>query len=86
MKSCPTQKRVYDSAVQAEQALLEMQGRVHFRPGEGPVGVYQCDLCGGYHLTSKGPVNASLASHLNEGSIALQREANYWLGKLKGGR
>ena len=83
MKQCPTRKRTYDSAVQAEQALLELQGRKEFRAGAGPIATYRCDICGGYHLTSKGTVNPSLASQLRDGSIERLREANRWIDKLK---
>jgi hypothetical protein len=86
MNTCPSQKRMYDTAIQAEQALLDLQSRIDFRTGDGPVGVYRCDVCGAYHLTSSGPVNPFLASQLREGSVARQREANRWLGKLKGRR
>jgi hypothetical protein len=83
MKSCSSGKRSYHSALQAEQALLELQSRNEFRAGDGPVGTYRCDICGEYHLTSKGPINPSLASRLSDGSIARQREANRWIDKLK---
>jgi len=75
---------MYDSAILAEQALLDLQGRVDFRMGDGPVGVYKCDVCGAYHLTSAGPVNPLLASKLQDGKIARNREANRWLDKFKG--
>ncbi|MGC3946979.1 MAG: hypothetical protein QM762_21095 [Chryseolinea sp.] len=82
MRTCSTGKRVYDSVVQAEQALVHLQSKQQFKNGEGPVGVYRCDDCGGYHLTSKGPANPFLASQLRDGSIDRQREANRWIDKL----
>ena len=82
MKSCSSQKRSFDSAEQAEQALVEIQARRDFRAGDGPVGIYRCDLCGSFHLTSKGPVNATLANKQRDGTIDRQREANYWIDKL----
>jgi len=86
MKPCSSRKRTYDTAAQAEHALLELQGRSEFRAGDGPVGVYRCDICGGYHLTSKGSMNPTLASQLRDGSIQRQREVNRWIDKLKGRR
>lgn len=82
MKKCASGKRVYDSAVLAEQALVDLQGRNDYREGTGPVGVYCCQFCGGYHLTSKGPENIFLSTQLKDGKIRLQREANKWIDKL----
>ena len=82
MKTCSSGKRVYDSAVQAEQALVDLQGRNDYRSGAGPVAVYRCEFCGGYHLTSKGPANDFLSTQLKDGKIQLQREANKWMDKL----
>jgi hypothetical protein len=84
MIKCSSRKRTYDSAVQAEQALLELQSRNEFRVGDGPVGIYRCDICGGYHLTSKGTINPSLANQIRDGSIERLRVANRWIDKLKG--
>ena len=82
MASCSSRKRTYDSAIQAETALIELQGRRHFRAGEGPVGIYRCDICGGYHLTSKGTINPTLANQQRDGTIEKQRLANRWIDKL----
>lgn len=82
MRTCSTGKRVYDSDVQAEQALVHVQGRQDFKAGEGPVAIYRCDICGGYHLTSKGSPNPFLASQFRDGTIDKQRQANRWLEKL----
>lgn len=82
MKACSSRKRTYDSAVQAEEALIELQSRSAFRAGDGPVGVYRCDICGGYHLTSKGTLNQTLADKQRNGTIDRHREANHWIDKL----
>lgn len=68
--------------MQAEQALVHLQGERQFKPGEGPVAVYKCEVCNGYHLTSKGPINPFLASQLSNGTIDRQREANKWIRKF----
>ncbi|MEJ1239907.1 hypothetical protein WBG78_17340 [Chryseolinea sp. T2] len=82
MRTCASRKRVFDSAVQAEQALVDLQGSQKFQPGEGPVAIYRCDMCGGYHLTSKGPANPFLVSQQKSGAIDKQREANRWIEKF----
>ena len=67
----------------AEDALIEARTNFEYASGSGPVSVYQCEDCGYYHLTSKGPVNEKLAKFLAEGKIDRQKEANRWLRKIK---
>jgi hypothetical protein len=45
--------------------------------------VYQCEDCGEYHLTSRGPMNERLAQYIADGKLKRDKEANQWLGKLK---
>ena len=54
-----------------------------FSAGNGPVAVYLCDDCGQFHLTSKGKMNDRLAEQMKNGSIDLQKEANWWMDKFK---
>lgn len=79
--SCPSGKRAFTSEVQAEEALIDTRTR---RGDErnGPVGVYRCDDCGQYHLTSKGTLNARLAQYIKEGKLKLNQEAERWKSKL----
>ena len=81
MLTCSTKKKVYATREQAIQALLDSRVKFDFSPG--PVAVYQCDDCGYFHLTSKGPIDETLRKQLSEGKIALQKEADRWLNKLK---
>jgi ABC-type ATPase with predicted acetyltransferase domain len=74
---------MYDSKEIAEEVLLETWSRFEFASNNGPVAVYQCEDCGRYHLTSKGPMNEKLAQALREGKIQRQKEANRWADKLK---
>ena len=67
----------------AEDALIEARAKYNYAPGSGPIGVYQCEDCGFYHLTSKGKMNEALSKQLAAGRIDLQKEANRWLDKLK---
>ena len=63
----------------AEDALLE----ANIKFNRGPVGIYKCEDCGYYHLTSQGQMNEKLAKYLAAGKIKLQKEANDWTEKLK---
>jgi hypothetical protein len=83
MKKCPTGKRLYHSEQLAEDALIEAHIHFDYRAGGGPLAVYQCDECGEYHLTSRGPMNARLASQIADGTIKKHKEAGRWQGKFK---
>lgn len=83
MDRCVSGKRMYATQDIAEDVLIETWTRFDFAPNNGPVGVYRCEDCGRFHLTSKGPVNERLARALSEGTIQRQKEADRWLNKLK---
>jgi hypothetical protein len=83
MRACPSGKRQYINENFAEEALIEAHVQFSYRPGSGPVAVYQCEDCGQWHLTSKGPVNLKLSQLLKEGKIKKQKEVQYWVDKLK---
>lgn len=83
MLTCSTKKKVYQSREQAVHALLDARVKYDFTRGNGPVAVYQCDECGYYHLTSKGPTDEALTKKLSNGEIARQKEADRWLDKFK---
>lgn len=74
---------MYSTRELAEDALIETQTRFEYKGNNGPIAVYQCDDCGQFHFTSKGPMNERLARALADGAIARQKEANRWLEKLK---
>lgn len=83
MKPCVTHKKMYATRELAEEALLGAWIMFEYGPNRGPVAVYQCQDCGHYHLTSSGPMNEKLAQYLKEGKISREKEANYWLDKIK---
>ncbi|HOO10825.1 MAG TPA: hypothetical protein PKW06_12865 [Cyclobacteriaceae bacterium] len=83
MKTCPTRKRCHATYELAEEALIGAHLAYRFGKGRRPVGVYQCDECGLYHLTSRGEVNSRLQKMLDEGEIQKQKEANWWEGKFR---
>jgi hypothetical protein len=83
MAGCVTGKKMYSSKEMAEDALINTWVKNDFPAGMGPVAVYQCGDCGQYHLTSSGEMNPALAQFIKEGKLKLQKEADYWRGKLK---
>ena len=83
MKPCVTAKKMYPSQEIAEDALIEARTQFEYKENQGPIGVYQCEDCGYYHLTSKGKMNDRLATQLKDGKIKLQKEANRWTEKFR---
>ncbi len=81
LRSCPTGKRAFATEVQAEEVLIDTRVR-HSNDSHGPVGVYRCDDCGQFHLTSKGPMNARLAQYIKDGKLKLNQEAERWKSKF----
>lgn len=84
MSRCVSGKRMYESKQVAEDVLIEAWTRHDYTAGNGPVAVYQCEDCGNFHLTSKGPMNEALSAAIADGRIQRQKEANRWLDKFKG--
>jgi hypothetical protein len=82
-RSCPTGKIVYGSVAIAEDVLIELWSKNEYNPVSAPVGVYQCDDCGFFHLTSKGVMNPKLSEAIASGKIKRQREAGRWEEKFK---
>lgn len=83
MKPCITSKKMYPSQEIAEDALIEARTQFDYKENQGPIGIYLCEDCGYYHLTSQGKMNERLAAQLKDGKIKLQKEANQWMDKLK---
>jgi hypothetical protein len=67
--------------VQAEEVLIDTYTR-QGNAGQAPVGVYRCDDCGQFHLTSKGTMNARLAQYIKDGKLKLNQEAERWKSKF----
>lgn len=84
MQICSTHKRCYATYDLAEEALIGAHIAYNYGKGSRPVGVYLCDECGQYHLTSKGEMNVRLKKMINEGEILKQKEAGWWEEKFKG--
>ncbi|MGC4020718.1 MAG: hypothetical protein QM734_01635 [Cyclobacteriaceae bacterium] len=82
MLKCSTGKRVYQTEIIAEEALIDSHSRNNYS-GNGPIAVYKCEECGYYHFTSKGSMNKRLAELIASGKIKLQQQANEWSQKWK---
>ena len=74
---------MYPSQEIAEDALIEARTQFDYKVNQGPIGIYLCEDCGYYHLTSQGKMSERLASQLKDGKINLQKEANQWMNKFK---
>ena len=83
MAACVSNKKMFDTPEQAEEALLHAWTKFSYSRGNGPVAIYKCEDCGHYHFTSQGKMNDKLEQYLASGKIGLNKEADYWLGKLK---
>jgi hypothetical protein len=83
MAKCVSGKKMYATREVAEDVLIETHTRFEFPPNGGPVSVYQCEDCGEFHLTSRGPMNEKLSKALADGKIGRQKEADRWMNKLK---
>jgi hypothetical protein len=83
MDHCVSGKRMYSSQEVAEDVLIEAWTRFDYTAGNGPVSVYQCEDCGQFHLTSRGPMNERLSKAISGGKIERQKEADRWLNKIK---
>jgi hypothetical protein len=74
---------MYSSESIAEEALISAWITYQYTHGNGPVGVYRCDECGSFHLTSKGTMNKKLEESLSSGKIQRTKEINAWLNKIQ---
>ncbi|WP_276371981.1 hypothetical protein [Chryseolinea sp. H1M3-3] len=74
---------MYASESLAEEALVAAWVTFEYSSGSGPIGVYRCEDCGNYHLTSKGTISKKLQEHLAGGNIKKMKEANDWIEKIK---
>ena len=83
LNSCPTHKKTYPTEAIAEGALIAAWVAYNYTQGNGPIGVYVCEDCGAYHLTSKGLINKKLEEYIASGKIRRDKDVNTWLDKIK---
>lgn len=77
--SCPTHKYQYMSQDLAETALIDQHIYKGFLPHEGPQNVYECDICGHWHLTSKAlSRNERLQEMIDSGELKRKQTAQRW--------
>ena len=74
---------MYPTESIAEEALISAWIAYQYMRGDGPIGVYLCEDCGSYHLTSKGTMNNKLQEAISSGKIQRSKEINTWLGKIR---
>lgn len=84
--ACSTGKKQFSSQELAEEALIQLHAVNDFSGQKGPVNVYLCDICGYYHLTSKGDVNPRLLDEQKKGRLRIQQQAARWEEKLRNKR
>lgn len=80
--TCETNKKMYQTESIAEEALITAWTAYSYKSNNGPIGVYLCDVCGTYHLTSKGEMNKKLAAYMASGALKKDQEAERWRLKL----
>jgi hypothetical protein len=80
MAGCVSGKRMYLSEALAEEALFQA---FDARNTRGPTGVYLCEDCRQWHLTSQGPMNLRLKVRLDDGSLRRQHDAEWWERHLR---
>ncbi len=80
---CITGKKSFYSRELAEEALIANRSRFHHDENAGPINIYQCNDCGNFHFTSKGPKSSLLEDESIKKHISLNREAGFWERKLR---
>lgn len=79
--SCSTHKIQYDSQQLAENALIDQHIYKGFLPHEGPQDVYECEICGSWHMTSKSwseGRNETLQEMIDSGEMRRKQTASKW--------
>ena len=77
--ACSTHKYEYISKELAEDALIDQHIYKGFLPHEGPQDVYECNICGYWHLSSKGGTrNARLQEEIDSGELKRKQTASRW--------
>ncbi|MEL6535586.1 MAG: hypothetical protein AAFQ98_09260 [Bacteroidota bacterium] len=76
---CSTGKYAYLSQDLAETALVDQHIYKGFLVHEGPQNVYECQVCGHWHLTSKAQTrNERLQQMYDSGEMKRKQEASQW--------
>jgi hypothetical protein len=81
--SCPSKKRRFYTENEALEALYDTKIKFQQRPDQGPVNVYCCDWCDGWHLTSVGNLHPTLRDETKLKRIAQEQIASDWERKWR---
>jgi len=77
--ACSTHKFEYSSEGLAEDALIDQHIYKGFLPHQGPQNIYECQLCGAWHFTSKSDErNQRLQSEIDSGELKRKQVASNW--------
>ena len=74
---CTSNKNFYYNEQECLEALIESLGR-KANNNSGPINIYRCDLCDGFHLTSKGDPHPMLSDQKVLDRINKVRQAFDW--------
>ncbi|MCC5912764.1 MAG: hypothetical protein JJU46_00185 [Balneolaceae bacterium] len=76
---CTTGKNQYATKSLAEASLIDIHIHRNFRPDQGPQNVYQCEICGEWHLTSSSlRRNEHLQEMIDSGEMRRLQQARQW--------
>ncbi len=76
---CPTGKNQYSTEFLAEASLIDIHIYRNFQPDQGPQNIYQCEICGDWHLTSKSlKRHDRLQEMIDSGEMRRLQQARRW--------
>jgi hypothetical protein len=76
---CSTGKNQYATQFLAETSLIDIHIHRNFQPDQGPQNIYQCEICGDWHLTSKSPKRHDrLQEMIDSGEMRRLQQARQW--------
>ena len=77
--NCSTGKNQYSTKFLGETSLIDIHIHRNFLPDQGPQTVYQGEVCGEWHLTSKAPKrNERLQEMIDSGEMQRKQQARRW--------
>jgi len=77
--NCSTGKNQYATKFLTESSLIDIHIHRNFNPDQGPQNVYQCEICGDWHLTSSSSRrNERLQEMIDSGEMRRMQQARRW--------
>ena len=80
---CSSGKKCFEDEFLATEALIQNHVINDHTFGAGPINVYECDMCGYWHFTSKGVRHEVLDDPDLRDRIKREREGHFWERRLK---